>query len=227
MIIKPYSTKTTIVLLGHFNPLIFKPHWFSKNGVIGDDEAENADIDVIHSEIVRFGLEWLSVAVDKQRFSAEVTQPPNIRLFDFVMKTFGELLQHTPVGAMGINLQVEFDAGSQDNRNKIGYTLAPPEAWGEWAADIRKVDGKFSGGMTALTMRQSVVDGRAKGFTQTRVEPSKHSDSMVFIEVNDHFAVEDGNNLDGCHEVIGYLNDNFESSTVKAEWIVNQVMGIV
>ncbi len=227
MRITPFHSGTTIVLVGNFNPLIFKPGWFAHNNVIGETEAENAEIEVIHSELVKFHLNWLTIVVEKSRFIAEVKQPPVIRLHDFVMKTFGELLIHTPVWSMGINQQVEFDAGSVDLRNKIGYTLAPIDAWGEWSKDLEKTSDTDVSGMVSLTMKQSIVDDRVKGYIQTKVEPSKKVASGVLVEVNDHYSVESLENVEGCMEIMGMLNNNFEKSTEKSTWIADQVMSII
>lgn len=227
MRIKPLDSTTTIVLLGNFNPLIFKPNWFANNDVIGEEEAENAVIDVIHSELVKFQLTWLTIVVEKNRFLAEVKQPPDIRLYDFVLKTFGELLIHTPIWAMGINKHIEFDAGSVEQRNKIGYALAPIESWGEWSKDLEKKRDNEVGGMISLTMKQTVVDDRPKGYIQTKVEPLPKSNSGVLVEVNDHYAVENLENLEGCTEIVDFLRKNFEKSIEKSLWIVDQIMRII
>lgn len=227
MRIKPSDSKTSIVLAGSFNPLIFKPSWFAKNEIIGEEESENAEIEIIHSELVKFQLTWLSVVVEKSRFVAEVRQPPDIRLYDFVLKTFGEFLIHTPVWAMGINKRVEFDAGSFEQRNKIGHTLAPPQAWGEWSSKLDSINEKGSGGLVSITMRQSVADDREAGYIQTKVEPVKKSQSGVMVEVNDHYAVERLEDVEGCDYIVGMLRDNFDNSLSESCWIVDQVMGII
>ena len=227
MIIKPINSITAIVLIGNFNPRIFIPSWFSKNGVIGEEEGENAEIELVHKELVKFSLNWITVLVEKGRFIAEITQPPEIRLYDFVYKTFGELLVHTPIWAMGINKRIDFNAGSTENRDKIGYTLAPPEAWGEWAEDIRKEKEPTHGGMISLSMRQTAVDDRPSGYIQSRVEPSELISTGVFVEVNDHYNLPQAENVEGSHEIIRILSDNFEKSIKRSEWIVDQIMRLV
>jgi hypothetical protein len=227
MRIKPIDSKLVVVLLGNFNPLIFQPHWFATNGVLGEEEAKNADIEVIHTEVVKFSLSWLTVLVEKNRFIAEVTQPPDVRLYDLILRTFGELLTHTPIWAMGINKRVEFDAGTVEQRDVIGITLAPPSAWGEWTDYLEKRNERGRGGMMSLSMRQTVTDDRPSGYIQTRVEPSKTLDSAVFVEVNDHHTVKDIENIEGCSEIMNLLRDQFENSIHRSEWIIDQVMGII
>lgn len=226
MTIKPFDSNTTIILVGNFNPLIFKPSWFAKNEIIGEEEAENAEIDVIHSELVKFSLTWLTIVVEKNRFLVEVKQPPEIRIYDFVLKTFGEILIHTPIWAMGINTLVEFDAGSVEKRNQIGYTLAPIDAWGEWAPDLKKKRNTDVGGMVSLTMKQTVVDDRPVGFIQTSVKASPRTNSMVIVEVNDHYSIESPKDVEGCAEIISFLRKNYEGSVKRSLWIIKQVMDI-
>ncbi len=229
MRIAPASSKTVVVLLGNLNPLIFTPSWFAKNGVIGEQEGENAEIELIHRDVVKFNLEWLVILVEHGRFIAEIEQPPDIRLYDFISKTFGELLTHTPVWSMGINKRVDFDAGSMESKDKIGYTLAPPEAWGEWSKDIRRAaeDKDKHGGMMSLTMRQTTTDDRPGGYIQTKVEPSTIISTGVFVEVNDHYNLPQGEEIEGCHEIMKIFAENFEKSVTRSEWITDQVMSII
>ncbi len=227
MRIKPKDTKTLVVLVGNFNPRIFTPSWFAKSGVIGEEEADTAYIEIIHQEVVKFRLEWLTLLVEPNRFIAEVDQPPDIRLYDFVLKTFGELLIHTPIWMLGINKRIIFDAGSVEKRDELGFKLAPPTAWGEWSEGLLKQSEKLHGGLVTLSMRQSVTDDREFGYIQTKVEPSKTGDSDVLVEVNDHYESKEGSQVAGCQELITVLAHNYETSIKRSEWIADQVMGIV
>lgn len=225
---KPTQSTVAVVMLGNFNPRIFLPSWFARNGVIGPEEGESADIEIVHREVVKFRLSWLTILVEQGRFIADLDQPPNVRLLDLVLKTFGELMIHTPIWAMGINRKIEFDAGSVDARDKIGKTLAPPDAWGEWSKDILRKSDKARGGMVSLSMRQSTVeDDRPGGYILTRVEPSKRSISEVMVEVNDHYQIDAKEEAEGCQEILGLLADNFDKSIERSEWIIDQVMSIV
>jgi len=206
MRIKPIESKVNVVLIGNFNPNIFSPHWFMSNGVI--EEEDNVDSVSPALGIVGFELSWLSVFVQQNRFVAELEQPPEVRLSDFVQKTFGELLKYTPIWACGINKTAH-----------VGTSLAPPGVWGDWT------DGTNEGEMVSLSRRQTITDGRPGGYIQTRVGPSDRSDSAVFIEVNDHYEMK--KNVDGCLEIMALLSENFDHSIKKSEQIINQVMGIV
>lgn len=228
MRIKPSNSKTIVVLLGHFNPLIFLPSWFAKNEIIGAEEGEKADIEVAHKEVVKFKLDWLTLLVEQSRFIAQIEQPPEVRLYDFVLKTFGEFLTHTPVRAMGINKKIEFDLASVEQRDQLGNILAPPASWGEWSESIMQKGERVRGGMVSLSMRQAVTDDeRPTGYVQAKVEPSLTSERGVVVDVNDHYEIPGEREVDGCHEIIGLFERKFESSLQRSEWIVDQLMGAV
>ena len=59
MRIEPEVGGCGVVLVGHFNPLIFSPSWFAKNGIVGEEEASAADVSVIHPEIAAFRMNRL------------------------------------------------------------------------------------------------------------------------------------------------------------------------
>ena len=45
---------------------------------------------------------------------------------DFVAKTFGQFLTHTPMNCVGINRHVHFGVGSEEKRNYLGVYLLQP-----------------------------------------------------------------------------------------------------
>ena len=94
--LKEIGQTTSIVLLGNFNPLIFKPDWFAKHQLIGEDESAGADIEIIHREISAFRLEWLALNVQREKLVAQTDQPPGIKIHDLILGSFG-ILADTPV----------------------------------------------------------------------------------------------------------------------------------
>ena len=56
MRITPEYGNVGIVLLGSFNPPIFRPEWFAKTGIISDEAAATAEIEVIHKQISAFRM---------------------------------------------------------------------------------------------------------------------------------------------------------------------------
>ena len=101
------NDKINVILLGKFNPTIFHPQWFECNELIRPNEAENADIQIIHPDIALFFLHWLRLEVSRERFRADLLQDVNNNAFhDLIVSTFA-LLSHTPIHAMGFNYVTE------------------------------------------------------------------------------------------------------------------------
>ena len=216
-----------IVLVGSLNPPIFHPQWFAGNGLIEQKEAEAAEIEVIHKEISIFRMDWLAIKVDQQRFVAEIFEAPYIRASDLLVRTFKEFLIHTPITMLGINRRVHFTVGDEEKRNKIGKALAPHDPWGKWGAEIEGSSKENRGGLRSLTMEQRDLADRKKGYVRCKIEPSKKVDPQgggIYMEVNDHYEVEEQGKLSGCQEMINTLESNFDKSINHSEFIINQIM---
>ncbi len=53
----------TVVLVGDFNPKIFHPMWFAHHDIRRESEAMEAAIEVVHTDVASFSVEWLTVQV--------------------------------------------------------------------------------------------------------------------------------------------------------------------
>jgi len=154
------------------------------------------------------------------------TQVPFVRVSDLVTRTFGEFLSHTPLGKLGINRDVHFRVESEEARDRMGHRLAPPDVWGEWAESLTSGKGDKHGGMLSLTMQQSDVDDRPAGYIRAKVEPSDKIKGRVgvYVQVNDHYEIENPDDAQGCDEIIRLLAESFDRSISRSEWIIDQVM---
>lgn len=230
MLIPPEIEGCSIVFLGSFNPAIFHPAWFAANGILTEDEAKKANVEIIHREIAIFKIpDWLFIHVTPNRFIAETQEPPPIRLLDLVFKTFGEALVHTPLAQMGINRQVHFSVGDIEVRDRIGKVLAPQNAWGEWEPRIAGRSREKRGGMMSLVMIQRDLDDRESGHIQAKVEPSPKitNQSGILVEVNDHYEFKDKDvSGKGTERMISLLQDRFEKSMEQSAWIIDQIMAL-
>lgn len=225
MIIEPERAGVQIVLIGAFNPPIFTPAWLEVNGLIAKGSSDGATVDIVHRQISQFQVDWLSLTIQPERFQASTTEGPFVRLLDFILRTFGEVLPHTPVRMMGINRDAHFNLGDQRIRDKIGKILAPPSAWGEWADQV-EAGADLHGGMTSLTMQQRFVKDRPRGWIQARVEPSYEipNNAGIYINVNDHYEANTSENVSGSEEIMATLAHSFDRSIAHSEWIMDQVL---
>ena len=71
----PEIDGAAIVILGSFNPAIFHPLWFKKQGLLRDEEAETAELDVTHPDLSAFHFEGFRLEVVKERFIVEAKDP--------------------------------------------------------------------------------------------------------------------------------------------------------
>jgi hypothetical protein len=230
MRIEPEASTANIVLLGSFNPPIFRPEWFQAMGIIGDADAQSAKIRIVHEAVTAFSLDWANIQVDQNRFSIDTNDPPLIRIQDAVLKAFKEFLIHTPVHQLGINRTVHFSVGSFDVRDKIGRLLAPHEPWGEWGPKIsgNPENPQVRGGMRSLLMSQLDRGDGYRGSINAKVEPSGlRPIDGIFVEVNDHFFVgDDPAKIIGSEPAMNILETQWSKSIARSEWIIDQVMAL-
>ena len=226
MLIDPDLEDASIVLLGDFNPSIFNPDWFSRNGVVGPQDAQLGQVDVIHPDLAQFRISDLEFSIDRKRIQVLTRVAPLIKLLDVAMKTFTELLPHTPVAQFGINRSIHFRTGSEEVRNKIGLTLAPLGPWGEWGIEIAKGSGELRGGMTSLSMQEALKHGAFRRLITATVQPSAliPQPDGIFVGVNDHFERRDG--LRDSFIVFDTLNEVFQSSLDRSESIIDRVIAL-
>jgi hypothetical protein len=230
MRIPPQVNAVSIVLLGHFNPIIFRPEWFRDKSILIGSDFDEITIDIINPEIVQFRLSWDQLNVTRDRFLVTVVQEPIIRVQDFFVSSF-QRLPETPVSALGLNREVHFDCGSVQAMHKIGDLLGPKEFWGDFVTH----DGKRAGGLRALTMEQSILvnneqarlDGK-KGWIRVQVEPSARIvPTGMFVQVNDHYNLTSQTTLSDARGAADIVAADWTNSTSKAEGLIDRVMGII
>jgi hypothetical protein len=212
--IRPEIQGASIVLIGDFNPKIFQPAWFASQDLIRNEEAQNAEIQIVHQALVDFSLEWLKVQVRQDRFSAGTHLSPYYTpLKDFVVGTF-RILRHTPIRMMGINCDYHLSIGSEDRWHALGHRLTPKEIW-------ERVLEKP--GMRSLSV-EGVRPDQHKGRLLVRVEPSVRIKYGVFITVNDHYELKDTDSPLGCDKIIDILAESWEVSVSRSNEIAFKIL---
>lgn len=228
MRIEPELGGCTIVLLGAFAPLTFSPPWLAMNGIITTEQADEAQVTVLHPELCVFRVGKYSITVENNRFAVDTNEAPWIDLCDLVSKIFLELLPYTPVNQLGINRLLHFSVGSEANRNRIGNLLAPLQPWGDWGKEIASLPPTARGGVTNLTMLQKVETEDYRGHFQITIQPSGRLKGNVgiYAQTNDHYDVGPLTETGGCTKIMSLLVRNFETSLRRSEQVVDQVMSL-
>ena len=127
---------------------------------------------------------------------------------------------------MGMNRNVHVPLGPAD-LDRIGRALAPVEPWGRYVQEL-ELDGQH-GGMTTLKMSQLRPTGRPPGCqVNVTVAPSARiggGRSGIYIQVNDHYAIDD-TEVDGGQRLMQYLADDFSASITRSNGIVDHVLSL-
>lgn len=114
-----------IVLLGNFNTVIITPAWLASKKLIRDIEAETAKIHVIHPDITRFEIDWLSFEATQNRIDFKTNQESHFGVLrDLVISIFG-ILKETPISAFGVNHLCHYSLKNLEEYHNFGYWLSP------------------------------------------------------------------------------------------------------
>ena len=209
---RPESATAAVVLVGNFNPLIFRPDWFVQKKILAEKEVEVAvkdeTIRLIHPEIVEFEVPTFRITVERTRFQAMTLLEPLVAVFDLVYSTFRELPE-TPVAALGINRDAHYPLGSEEKWHALGDLLAPKDNWSLLLQDDNEVR---TGGLRTLVMERSQRRDDRDGHVRVRVEPSVKIENAVYVFVNDHYALATPGESVRAEEAMEILKDTFKSS---------------
>jgi hypothetical protein len=84
------SESASIVLVGSFNPAIFHPEWLLRHSLISEDDNKGAKVEIVHSQLSKFSLEWLFIDVMNEKLIARTNDSSY-----FSLKFLGQLSSKT------------------------------------------------------------------------------------------------------------------------------------
>jgi hypothetical protein len=221
---RPELRGLSIVLVGNFNPLIYRPDWLVSKGIVAQSDVDEAvaskQIELIHPEMVQYHLPWASIQVQTTRFAVQTSEDPLVRVHDLVLGAFAALPE-TPLTMMGINLHTHYPTTAEEEWHAIGDILAPKAPW----AKLVNPDGKKRiGGLRSMIMEQKPrADGRP-GHIQVKVEPSISVRFGIFVEVNDHYQIDDVTSPKNAAAMMTILRNEWEVSIARATELSDAVM---
>ena len=208
----------SIVLRGPFNPVMFHPSWFAAHNLIRKQEAESAEVQIIHPSLAKFQAEWLEVQVVPDRFQAATQQESFYEVLRDMIAGMFEILTPPEMIAMGINRQFQYQLESEHAWHALGDILAPKDVWHE-ALDRP--------GMARLIMQGKRTDS-LNGYIQVRVEPSPEITYGVLIEINDHYQLSESPN-DGRSAsdlAISCLLEQWQTSMKRSLQIAERIVNL-
>lgn len=203
-----------IILRGAFNPAIFHPMWFAHVGLLSMEEAESAQIGIIHTQIVDFVTATFRLRVTPDLFDLTAAGTPFAEVArDVALGTF-KLLAHTPVTMLGINSFAHFQAQSDEAWHRVGNVLAPKAFWQTTLGQP---------GMQSLTIRGLRDDDR-QGWVDVRVEPSELvKPNGIFVLVNDHVQLAAAVTEGSAQELMGALDERWAAAVKLASVVLHSV----
>lgn len=205
----------SIVLIGHFNPVIFHPFWLAKNGLIANVEAESAEVQIIHQDLAVYKISWFNFELTRERFHINTLNEAYFEpLRDLVVGIF-EILAETPVTQMGINFEYHVPLPSKADLTNFLNNLSPSSFW-------KKVFDQPS--FNTISIQQSRTTFPF-GFVDLLVAPSGRVSNGIFFRINNHyeFPANKENVSNGCRESITFLNANWKNTADDSKILVEKI----
>jgi hypothetical protein len=199
-----------VVLLGKFNPAIIQPFWLAKKGLIREQEAENARVQVIHNDFTKINLDFVEIEVTIDRLVFKTTQEPYFEpLKDLIVGIFN-ILSEEPITAFGINHLRYYDLRDENRFYNFGNKLAPLNNWDEKLNDPR---------LFTLEILESNRLDKLNGQYRIKILPPDiklASKFCILIHINDHIEVEKN---DFLNQFLLVWGKSFE----RADEVINSV----
>jgi len=133
----PVKQSLSIVFLGSFNPRIFHPIWFMREGLALQEEVEASlaetklESPIITPDLSRCDIgPEISVECQTGRLSLSAATMLGEERLRSIAAAILQKLPHTPVTAVGINHTQIFDCRDENEWHHVGDLLAPKgEIW--------------------------------------------------------------------------------------------------
>lgn len=192
-----------IVIVGDFNPAIFHPSWFSKEGLISEGEADSAEIKLVHSNYSSFSLDWLKFEVTRNQMVFSSHQEAYyLILKDLAVGVFS-LLYHTPINSFGINYFTHYRMRDRESYEGYFNAVAPFQFW----------DGIIEKPIvTRLSIKTEKRWDSMSGEINIAIEPSAQVDNGIFIHTNDHYELSSiKSSLEKIEVFMNIVKENWSS----------------
>lgn len=208
--------RTSLVLVGDFNPKIYHPAWFAAQELISSSEAEAATVEVLNHDVCIIKTAWLRLEVFRERFLAmplENGRDEEVR--DLAVGAF-RILKHTPVRMLGINTSAGWHFPDEATWHAVGHQLVPKETLWDAVLD--------SPGMEELAVAGKRTDGH-EGRVRVSLRPVfKDGRYGVEVQVNDHFQVDQPQAVGGAERAVALLGSAWDRSLAQAGKVFAKLM---
>jgi hypothetical protein len=210
----------SIVFLGDFNPVIFHPSWLADKKLIREQESLDAKIELIHSELSRIDLGWVSLEVQRTRFEIRTSQLPYYEPTRDLCVSIFEILKETPIKGLGINHIMHYALKSQEDYYRFGNVLVPLEKWNGFLNDAR---------LLQLEIHEKDRQDKQNGYYRIKIQPSEQKLKTPYgisININDHFSLKEGD-PGRRGEILDILRKNWKKSFDRANSVTEEIWQMV
>ena len=213
---KPDVKSASIVLVGNFNPSIFHPQWFAAHDVISQSEADDeSDLKIATPQVTSFSLTWGNVQVTPDQFVISCKNPTLFAMLqDFVLKTF-DILGHTPVSAMGVNMEQKWLSTNEAEHRRFGDNIAPKVKW----------EFMSKPGLRDIVMEEQQRPDKYNGYVQARIQALREKQYSILISINDHYFIPKYESSQGAEPIMEILRENWSASNEHSEEIIKKIVG--
>lgn len=197
----------SLVLIGNFNPLIFQPSWLSLKNLIQEEEAESANIEVIHPEITKFDIgDWLKVEITVNRCSFSTAKEPYFDpMKDLVLSIF-QILREIPMSAFGINNTFNLTLQNINNYFKFGKALTPLDIWDENVKEPRLLRLDITEDQRSDSLKRNIT-----------IRPSNQK-LGVSVNINNDYEIKN------AASIVDILNKNWDKESSNSRQIVDNLL---
>ncbi len=233
------SSRTDIILVGHFVPDDLLPEKLVAASVITGSQVKNAKFrSLLPGYVTDFEFEWGSLQVVPQRLVVQTAKAPYVRAADLAHRIAREIAKAPTLTMLGINREYQYKVPLA-LRNELGIRLSPTAAWGDWGKEIEAdlqsagTNSLTHGGLSSISMRQMNLSDREGGWIDVLVWPTgtTENDAGIGIRVNDHYQISekmdsdsmspDNHSASRTARLLDTLMANFDKSVKKADSIAD------
>jgi len=173
--------ETGFVVTGEMVPTIFQPFWFARNNLIRDEEADKATVTVIHKQGASFSTDWFTFVATTDRIVLTTEDPSKFLPLRDLLSGILNLLEHTPIRALGFNTDAHYSAPTEEAWHRLGDYYAPKVGWERVLVKPGMLDVLVKG----------TREGSKSAGVHIRIEPSVKFSPGVYFSINEHFDLVD------------------------------------
>lgn len=220
--------RSSVAILGNFNPAILHPEWLDRHQVLPPTEvrdiAESKEGEVkdleglkvkfiasnvlVSGSLTRLSLPSYQITITPDKFEAVTEIKEKFEeLYEFVAETF-KILAHTPVNALGINFisSLKFSKTARDLMHQ--YFCAKPAAMSPFFGDRYLIDSRI---------RYNYKDSEVTLLFGVDEKKDK-------ITINFNYQKNLSEN-EGVATLIEYLLENFKPMMLDADKVIKGLFG--